>query len=381
VQFGASSDHFDRLFCSIGRYLSGGNHVRIGIVITNCNYGDHLGATIDSALGVDWPEKEIIVVDDGSTDHSPAVISAYGNRIKAFLKPNGGQNSAANIGFVESSADIIFFLDSDDTLMPQVARRIVPLFKPTTTKVQFPLVSKRPDGSGAGLYPRFPAAYSASDVKRSVAATGSYVSSPTSGNAWPRWVLEKAFPLPTRWTEAVPAEYFDGYLSAIASKLGDVVTVSEPLGTYYINPKNMWTTRFSPKFIAAACLEDSARSEYINGKLRSLGLRPIQNSPFTQWMKRLVSRKYCSDASPVHERQLTLLLRSLRSVGVDPGLGIKSRLLIMAWMIAIVVLPHGLALPLVKLRFVQGYRPKLVNWLLTSRRHRVGLRTRKLPEL
>jgi glycosyltransferase involved in cell wall biosynthesis len=348
-----------------------GNRVRVSIVITNYNYGDHLGAAIDSALGVDWPEKEVIVVDDGSTDHSPALISTYRNRIKGVLKPNGGQNSAANVGFLESNGDIIFFLDSDDTLMPQVARRIVPLFQATTAKVQFPLVSKRPDGSGAGLYPRFPANYTPIDVKQSLAATGFYVSSPTSGNAWPRWVLDKAFPLPTRWTEAVPAEYFDGYLSAIASQLGDVVTVSEPLGTYYLNPKNMWTTRFSPKFIAEACQEDSARSEYINAKLRSLGLRPIENSPFTQWMKRLVWRKYCNDTYPAHEQWPALLLRSLRSVAADPGLGIKTRILVMAWMFAIVALPRGLALPLVKLRFVQGYRPKLVNWLLTSRRHRV----------
>jgi len=345
--------------------------VRLSIVITNYNYGDRLSAAIDSALGVDWPEKEVIVVDDGSTDHSPAVIGTYGNRIKAILKPNGGQNSAANVGFAESTGDIVFFLDSDDTLMPQVATRVVPLFQSTTAKVQFPLVSKRPDGSEAGFYPRFPMAYSAMDVKRGLAATGFYVSSPTSGNAWPRWVLDKAFPLPTRWTKAVPAQYFDGYLSTIASKLGEVVTMPEPLGTYYINPKNMWTTRFSPKFIAEAYEEDFARYEYINAKLKSLGLRPIENSPFTQWMKRLVYRKYYSDTYSTQEQWIALLLRSLRSVAVDPGLGIKPRILVMTWMIAVVALPRGLALPLVKLRFVQGYRPKLVNWLLTSRRHRV----------
>jgi hypothetical protein len=88
-------------------------------------------------------------------------------------------------------------------------------------------------------------------------------------------------------------------------------------------------------------------------------------------MKRLVYRKYYSDTYSTQEQWIALLLRSLRSVAVDPGLGIKPRILVMAWMIAVVALPRGLALPLVKLRFVQGYRPKLVNWLLTSRRHRV----------
>jgi hypothetical protein len=68
----------------------------------------------------------------------------------------------------------------------------------------------------------------------------------------------------------------------VASRLGRVVTVNEPLGTYYINPNNMWTKRFSPTLIAEACEEDLARSEYVNVKLSSLGLRPIEKTAFTR---------------------------------------------------------------------------------------------------
>jgi glycosyltransferase involved in cell wall biosynthesis len=339
--------------------------VRISVVITNFNYGDCVGRAIDSALAIEWPNKEVIVVDDGSTDHSHVVISGYGDRIKAVLKTNGGQNSAANVGFSKSTGDIVFFLDSDDTLAPDVARQVVPLFASTTAKVQFPLVTLRSDGSATGLYPRFPDAYSPSDVETSVAATGFYISSPTSGNAWALWALQKAFPLPTRWTKDVSANFFDGYLSAVASRLGRVVTVNEPLGTYFINPNNMWTKRFSPTLIAEACEEDLARAEYVNAKLSSLGLRPIEKRAFTEWMKRLVCRKYFRDG-PVKEGWSALLPSSLYSAVADPGLPISTRILVMGWMVAVAVLPRRLALPVIKLRFVQGYRPRAMSWLLNK---------------
>jgi glycosyltransferase involved in cell wall biosynthesis len=355
------------------RLLARENTVRVSIIITNYNYGDRLGAAIDSALAVSWPEKEIIVVDDGSTDHSVDIIRAYGDRIKALFKTNGGQNSAANTGFFESSGEVVFFLDSDDTLFSSVALRLVPLFTATTAKVQFPLLAMRPDGSTAALYPRFPKTYSPSDVATSVSTTGFYVSSPTTGNAWARWALDKAFPLPDRWTSDVAAKYFDGYLSTMASRLGEVVTVTDPLGTYYINPNNMWSKQFSPKLIAEACKEDLARSEYVNAKLRTLGLRPIDRWPFTDWMKRLVYRKYDPHARPLQGNWPMFLIGSIRSAAIDPGISIKSRILVISWMIAVVALPRRLALPLVKLRFVQGYRPRIVSWLLASRRHRATM--------
>ncbi len=48
----------------------------ITVIIPNHNYGDFVGAAIDSALALDWPAVEVTVVDDGSSDHSRQAISA-----------------------------------------------------------------------------------------------------------------------------------------------------------------------------------------------------------------------------------------------------------------------------------------------------------------
>lgn len=64
---------------------------KVSVIIPNFNYADYISDAIDSALGLDWPDVEVIVVDDGSTDHSRRVIEAYGSRITAMFKENTGQ--------------------------------------------------------------------------------------------------------------------------------------------------------------------------------------------------------------------------------------------------------------------------------------------------
>jgi glycosyltransferase involved in cell wall biosynthesis len=100
----------------------------VSIVICNHNYEKFLGAAIDSALAQTHPSCEVIVIDDGSTDGSRALIGAYGGRIRAVFKRNGGQPSAINAGFRESRGEIVCLLDADDVFSPGKAARLVELF-------------------------------------------------------------------------------------------------------------------------------------------------------------------------------------------------------------------------------------------------------------
>ena len=79
------------------------------IIITNYNYEKFLLRAIDSALRQTYPKKEIIVVDDGSTDSSRQIINSYGNKIIPVFKENGGEISASNAGFFASKGEVIFF--------------------------------------------------------------------------------------------------------------------------------------------------------------------------------------------------------------------------------------------------------------------------------
>jgi glycosyltransferase involved in cell wall biosynthesis len=95
------------------------------IIINNYNYGGFVSDAIESALAQTYTNCEVIVVDDGSHDNSREVISRFGSRIKAVFKSNGGQSSAFNAGFAESSGDVICFLDSDDVFLPTKVERVM----------------------------------------------------------------------------------------------------------------------------------------------------------------------------------------------------------------------------------------------------------------
>ncbi len=94
------------------------NEIKVSIIICNYNYGEFLNASVESALAQTYPNVEVIVVDDGSTDHSRKVLEQYRGRVKLILKDHEGETAGRNEGFRQSTGEIITFLDSDDFLTP-----------------------------------------------------------------------------------------------------------------------------------------------------------------------------------------------------------------------------------------------------------------------
>lgn len=86
----------------------------VSVVIPNYNGALYLNDAVNSAIEQDYVNKEIIVVDDGSTDNSVELLKAFGSKITLFESKNNGASTARNIGISMAKGDFIAFLDSDD---------------------------------------------------------------------------------------------------------------------------------------------------------------------------------------------------------------------------------------------------------------------------
>ncbi|MEQ1642736.1 MAG: glycosyltransferase [Pyrinomonadaceae bacterium] len=90
----------------------------VSVIIPNYNYASYVGEAIDSVLAQDYPNVEVIVVDDGSSDDSRAVVERYGERVSSIFQPNQGVCATRNNGVVASSGEFVAFIDADDAWMP-----------------------------------------------------------------------------------------------------------------------------------------------------------------------------------------------------------------------------------------------------------------------
>lgn len=86
----------------------------ISAIIPTYNYARFLPDAIESVLAQDYPDLEVIVVDDGSTDNTRDVCARYGERIRYVYQTNQGLSAARNTGLREARFDLVAFLDSDD---------------------------------------------------------------------------------------------------------------------------------------------------------------------------------------------------------------------------------------------------------------------------
>jgi GT2 family glycosyltransferase len=115
----------------------GSGGVVTSVVIPAYNYGAYIGEAIDSALGQTAGGVEVVVVDDGSTDDTAAVVAGYvagyGDRVRVHRQVNSGVSVARNVGARLARGRFVAFLDADNRLAPTFVERCVAALEATPT--------------------------------------------------------------------------------------------------------------------------------------------------------------------------------------------------------------------------------------------------------
>ena len=216
------------------------NRPLVSVLISNYNYGQYLGEAIASVLQQTYPDLEVIICDDGSTDASLKLLEIYealDSRITVVRQPNGGQSLALNAAFSKSKGEIICFLDADDIFLPNKVGLVVNAFaevsdagfavhkmalvdKDRKYRGGIPCLYDLPSGwygplldfGGPRVLPGLP---------------------PTSGLSLRRSVAEAFFPLP-----AALKAYSDTLIQVVAPLVTPIAAIEVPLSEYRIHGAN-----------------------------------------------------------------------------------------------------------------------------------------------
>jgi glycosyltransferase involved in cell wall biosynthesis len=101
----------------------------VSTIIPTYNRANLITEALDSVLAQTFPNVEVIVVDDGSTDATSEVLARYGGRIRVIYQRNAGPAAARNRGIAAANGEFIAFLDSDDLWLPEKLERQVNLLE------------------------------------------------------------------------------------------------------------------------------------------------------------------------------------------------------------------------------------------------------------
>ncbi len=97
----------------------------VSIAIPVYNQAEYVAASVESVLSQNYPNVELIVLDDGSTDATCEVLARYADRCRVESHSNVGQAATLNRGWGRARGDILSYLAADDTLAPEAVSKAV----------------------------------------------------------------------------------------------------------------------------------------------------------------------------------------------------------------------------------------------------------------
>jgi len=327
----------------------------VDVVITNHNYARFLPDAVESACAQTYPDVNVVLVDDGSSDGSRELLRGYSDRVEVVLKEQGGQASAINAAVDRCRGEVLLLLDADDVLRPQAAERVAAAFAadPGLAKVQFPMAIVDADGRPTG------------EVK-----PGGHLQAPVGDQR----AAELAFPFDIAWlpgggtgfrTEAVrkilpipeadyPRSGADWYLVHLTALLGKAALLDEVCAEYRIHGGNSYElarAEIDLDHVRESIGFARVTTRSLEALADELGLeRPHPILSFADLANRLVSLRLEPNRHPVRgDRRRVLFADAVRATRRRFDVSAPMKALLVAWFALEAAVPRRLARPLAEI--------------------------------
>jgi hypothetical protein len=233
----------------------------VSVLIDTYNHERFIEQAIVSVLEQDVSpaEMEVIVVDDGSTDNTPAIIQKFVPRVRCLRKPNGGQASAFNAGIPETHGEIVAFLDGDDWWARDKLRVVTDAFgkHPEVGTVGHAIFETDSEtGRAVPIHPLKEYCLTLADPEDAHLFSQLRCFLGTSRVSIRKKVLIRILPIP----EPLVVEA-DEFMFTLAVALGGAVVLDRPLTYYRLHANNLFQfrvgddTKLRRKRDVMACLE------------------------------------------------------------------------------------------------------------------------------
>ena len=314
-------------------------NVFVSVLIDTYNHDRFIEDAVSSVLAQKFPasDREILVVDDGSTDRTPQLLEKFASQIKILRKPNGGQASAFNHGIPHCRGEIIAFLDGDDWWAPEKLSAVVDAFSshPAVGLVGHSVTEVLADGARRSELVRDQPQFriNSAAAARTFRLRKSFLG--TSRMAYRADLLRRIGPVP----EALTIEA-DEFLFTLGALFSEVLLLREPLTFYRLHGQNLFqVTGNNPeslrrKHAVLVALADSLRQrfaqEHVPQDICHIIVDAVQIDADNV-------RQAMGDGSPLetfrtelrnynlHHEHASFLRRSLKCVSLLPALFLPTR--------------------------------------------------------
>lgn len=326
--------------------------LKISIIITSYNYEGFIDEAINSVLEQGYSYKELIVVDDCSTDNSQNVINAFGNKLIAVLKDiNEGQGAAFNSGYEKATGDLILFLDADDYLYPGSLQKIIDNYVESSSLYQYRMGLVDAEGKQFGVFPSESQPWNAGKAEANVLRYGRYQTAVTSSMVYSKSFLDSVMPM-----DAESFKYgADGYVAILAPLYGQVIGSNELLSAYRQHGGNH--SGFTSQVVKQAhwgVEHDTERYKALTLHAKRLGL-DVEVSYAETDLYHLQSRMCLALFDPtVSENRWYLFSKMLSSLSMIKGR--KLKIVLASWWISL-LLPRVISKQLYLWKAVPASRP------------------------